>query len=47
MKTKERETLSIENLKCGGCANTVTKAVEKIDGTSEVFVNLEKGTVAF
>jgi copper chaperone CopZ len=40
-------TIEIQNLKCGGCANTVTKGVLSISGTSEVSVNLKTSTVSF
>lgn len=37
----------IQNLKCGGCANTVTKGLEKLDGISNVQVNVEESKVSF
>lgn len=37
----------IQNLKCGGCANTIESALGKIDGISEVKVNIENSTVEF
>jgi copper chaperone len=40
-------TLYIQNLKCGGCANTITKNVSSIDAVTEVFVNVEKSAVSF
>ena len=42
-----KTTLYIQNLKCGGCANTITKNVSSIDAVTEVFVNVEKSAVSF
>ncbi|WP_299521411.1 heavy-metal-associated domain-containing protein [Winogradskyella sp.] len=32
-------TLQIQNLKCGGCANTIITQLSKLTGVSEVTVN--------
>lgn len=40
-------TIEIQNLKCGGCANTVTKGVLSIKGVSEVAVDVETSKVTF
>lgn len=40
-------TFIVQNLKCGGCANTITKGVQSIEGVSEVMVNVEESSVAF
>lgn len=40
-----KEIIIIDNLKCGGCANTVKKRLEKMDGVSNVNVMLETSTV--
>ena len=37
----------IQNLKCGGCANTVTKNLSEIEGVSNVLVNVEESSVSF
>jgi len=42
-----KTTLYIQNLKCGGCANTITKNVSSIDAVTEVLVNVEKSAVSF
>lgn len=39
--------LEVENIKCGGCANSITKKITAIDGVSEIEVEVEKGGVAF
>ncbi len=42
-----KTTLYIQNLKCGGCANTITKNVSSIDAVTEVLVNVEKSAISF
>ncbi|WP_291135139.1 heavy-metal-associated domain-containing protein [Flavobacterium sp. UBA7663] len=42
-----KTTLYIQNLKCGGCANTITKNVSSIDAVTEVSVNVEENSVSF
>ena len=41
-----QEIIKIDNLKCGGCANTVTKQIKAIEGVENVIVDLENSTVA-
>lgn len=38
-------TILIENLKCGGCANTIKKNIIGIDGVDTVDVNVETSEV--
>jgi copper chaperone len=38
-------TLQVENIKCGGCANTIRKRLMAIDGVDAVDVNVEQGLV--
>lgn len=40
-------TLQIQNLKCGGCANTIVIQLSKLNGISEVNVNNETNEVSF
>jgi copper chaperone CopZ len=42
-----KTTLYIQNLKCGGCANTITKNFSSIDAVTEVLVNVEKSAISF
>lgn len=42
-----RNQVVIQNLKCGGCANTIVKEVSKIEGISNVEVDVETATVHF
>ena len=39
--------IKIENLKCHGCANTITKGMEKFTEVETVKVNVEDSTVEF
>jgi copper chaperone len=41
------QSITVDNLKCGGCANTITKSLEKIVGIKSVSVDLDKGLVNF
>jgi copper chaperone len=38
--------IQIENLKCGGCANTIAKGLVAIDGVTDVVVNNETNHVS-
>ncbi len=42
-----KTTIPIQNLKCGGCANTITKGISAIDAIKNVSVNVEDNTVTF
>ncbi|MCB9425615.1 MAG: heavy-metal-associated domain-containing protein [Flavobacteriales bacterium] len=42
-----KTTIEIQNLKCGGCAHTVTQAVSKVEGINDVNVDVENSTVTF
>ena len=42
-----KTTIDIQNLKCGGCANTITKKLSGIEGLSELEVNNDNHTVSF
>lgn len=39
--------LEIENIKCGGCAKTVEKSLESIDGLNSISVDVVEGSVSF
>lgn len=43
MKTE----LNIQNLKCGGCANTITTKLSKLNGINNVEVDVENSSVSF
>lgn len=42
-----KATLYIQNLKCGGCANTITKNIVTLDAITDVSVNVEESCVSF
>jgi len=44
---KMRTTLQIQNLKCGGCAATIRKGLEQLNGISAVHVDNDQSTVSF
>ena len=37
--------ISVENIKCGGCAGTITKKVNELDGVDNTEVDIEAGVV--
>ena len=45
MSTLKRRTISIDNLSCPSCENTVSDALSRIEGVSEVMVDHERGSV--
>ncbi len=40
-------TIKVIGMRCGHCVGAVTKALEDIDGISNVKVNLEKGEATY
>ncbi|PKP22765.1 MAG: heavy metal transporter [Bacteroidetes bacterium HGW-Bacteroidetes-21] len=38
--------IDIENLKCYGCANTITRSLSRTDGVTDVIVDHESNTVS-
>ncbi len=38
-------SVQVENIKCGGCANTIRKKVVEIEGVSAAEVDVEQGVV--
>lgn len=40
-------TLEIQNLKCGGCANTITNRLNDLEAITDVIVNNDNDTVTF
>jgi copper chaperone CopZ len=42
-----KSIIYIQNLKCGGCANTITKQLSVISGVSKLEVQLEESAVIF
>jgi copper chaperone len=42
-----KTTLNIQNLKCGGCAITITKNLSSLEGIDNIAVNVEENAVSF
>ncbi|WP_179351663.1 heavy-metal-associated domain-containing protein [Winogradskyella vidalii] len=42
-----KNTFNIQNLKCGGCANTIVTQLSKLDGISDVSVDNDTNEVSF
>ncbi len=40
-------SIIVQNLKCGGCAKTITNALVNLEGIHEVAVDVETGTISF
>ena len=45
--THMKTTLRIQNLKCGGCANTIITKLSELKGVHDVTVEQEDETVSF
>mgnify|MGYP003921281679 CR=1 FL=1 len=39
-------TIEVENIKCGGCMNTIRRALLALPGTESVLIDKEQGTVS-
>lgn len=44
---KMKQEIYIENLKCGGCANTIKNGLISIENVTNVIVDVEKSLVTF
>jgi copper chaperone CopZ len=42
-----KTTLEIQNLKCGGCAHTITTRLNELNKLDDIIVNPEVDTVSF
>ncbi|WOI21790.1 heavy-metal-associated domain-containing protein [Nonlabens ulvanivorans] len=42
-----KTSIIVQNLKCGGCANTITSKIIALDNISDVIVDTETSTVSF
>ena len=38
--------ISVENIKCGGCAGTITRRLNELDAVSDVQVDVDTGVVS-
>ena len=41
-----QENIIIQNLKCGGCASTITRKLNEVDGIMELDVNIDDSSVS-
>lgn len=41
------QTIIVQNLKCGGCANTIRKNLEEFEGISDVQIDVENSQIDF
>ena len=41
------ETVTVKGMSCNHCVMSVTKALTKLDGIQDVYVDLQKGEVRF
>ncbi|MBP9793588.1 MAG: heavy-metal-associated domain-containing protein [Flavobacterium sp.] len=42
-----KTTIKIQNLKCGGCANTITSKLKQIETVSNISVDVDNSAVTF
>lgn len=42
-----KTSIVVQNLKCGGCAKTISSKISKIKNLSDVLVDVESATVSF
>ncbi len=40
-----QHVIEVENIKCGGCANTITGKLGRIEGVGSVDVDIERGCI--
>jgi len=40
-----KHIIDVENIKCGGCANTIETRLKKLDAVTQVSVDVEQGRV--
>ncbi len=42
-----RTSITVQNLRCGGCANTITKKLTALKGVSAIAISIETSQVSF
>ena len=42
-----KTTVQVQNLKCGGCANTITTKLSRIENISDISIEVEKSEITF
>lgn len=46
-KNKMKTTLQVQNLKCGGCARTISNKLSEMNGIQDVIVEKDSSSVSF
>ncbi len=41
------KSIIVENIKCGGCANSITKALNNLKDVDNININIETGQIQF
>lgn len=41
-----KHIIDVENIKCGGCASTIETRLRKLDGVTQISVDIEQGRVS-
>lgn len=39
--------ITVENIKCGGCANSIKTKLSKLNDVENIDINIEQGTISF
>lgn len=42
-----KTSIIVQNLKCGGCAKTITSRLSEIDNITDITIDIENSTIAF
>lgn len=42
-----KQAIIVQNLRCGGCANTITKKLTAISGVQNLNINIEASEISF
>ena len=42
-----KTTVQVQNLKCGGCAKTITTKLSRIENISDISIEVEKSEITF
>jgi len=42
-----RESIVVQNLRCGGCANTITKKLASIEDVKDISIAIETSEISF
>lgn len=42
-----KTSITVQNLKCGGCANTITAKLSRIENISDLKVDVENSAISF